>query len=220
MAVLPFCNVEADVTSTDGARRAADRLDRRGAERARPDGAARRRHGRGGARAPCCAGASCSYATSTSRRASSSRSGARFGALTPGPPAAGRARRRPSRGPRAGQPRLPPRRRRSRRRYQLQQPLAHRRDVLGAPAAGLDPGRQGGARAVGGDTLWADLVAAYRTLSPGIRALVDPLVAVHDAARTFDRFQDERPGARRRAGARSPPGRAGPPGDRRARACS
>jgi alpha-ketoglutarate-dependent taurine dioxygenase len=42
----------------------------------------------------------------------------------------------------------------------------------------------------GGDTLWADLVAAYRTLSPGIRALVDPLVAVHDAARTFDRFQD------------------------------
>ncbi len=42
----------------------------------------------------------------------------------------------------------------------------------------------------GGDTLWADLVAAYGTLSPGIRALVDPLVAVHDAARTFDRFQD------------------------------
>ena len=45
--------------------------------------------------------------------------------------------------------------------------------------------------AVGGDTLWADLVAAYRTLSPGVRELVDPLVAVHDAARTFDRFQDE-----------------------------
>jgi taurine dioxygenase len=45
--------------------------------------------------------------------------------------------------------------------------------------------------AVGGDTLWADLVAAYRTLAPGIRQLVDPLVAVHDAARTFDRFQDD-----------------------------
>ena len=42
----------------------------------------------------------------------------------------------------------------------------------------------------GGDTLWADLVAAYRTLAPGVRALVDPLVAVHDATRTFDRFQD------------------------------
>ena len=45
--------------------------------------------------------------------------------------------------------------------------------------------------AVGGDTLWADLVAAYRTLSPGIRDLLDPLVAVHDATRTFDRFQDD-----------------------------
>jgi taurine dioxygenase len=43
----------------------------------------------------------------------------------------------------------------------------------------------------GGDTLWADLVAAYRALSPGVRALLDPLVAVHDAARTFDRFQTE-----------------------------
>jgi taurine dioxygenase len=43
----------------------------------------------------------------------------------------------------------------------------------------------------GGDTLWADLVDAYRALSPGLRDLVDPLVAVHEAARTFDRFQDE-----------------------------
>jgi alpha-ketoglutarate-dependent taurine dioxygenase len=42
----------------------------------------------------------------------------------------------------------------------------------------------------GGDTLWADLVAAYGTLSPGLRAFVDPLVAVHDATRTFDRFQE------------------------------
>ncbi|MET0461074.1 MAG: TauD/TfdA family dioxygenase [Ilumatobacteraceae bacterium] len=44
---------------------------------------------------------------------------------------------------------------------------------------------------VGGDTLWADLVAAYRTLSAPVRRLVDPLVAVHDAARTFDRFRSE-----------------------------
>ena len=43
----------------------------------------------------------------------------------------------------------------------------------------------------GGDTLWADLVAAYEALSPGFRQLVDPLVAVHDATRTFDRFQAE-----------------------------
>ncbi|MFT3851294.1 MAG: TauD/TfdA family dioxygenase [Ilumatobacteraceae bacterium] len=43
----------------------------------------------------------------------------------------------------------------------------------------------------GGDTLWADLVAAYGALSPGFRRLVDPLVAVHDAARTFDRFRAE-----------------------------
>ena len=45
--------------------------------------------------------------------------------------------------------------------------------------------------AVGGDTLWADLVGAYRTLSAPVRRLVDPLVAVHDAARTFDRFRSE-----------------------------
>jgi len=43
----------------------------------------------------------------------------------------------------------------------------------------------------GGDTLWADLVGAYATLSPGVRHLLDPLVAVHDATRTFDRFQDD-----------------------------
>jgi alpha-ketoglutarate-dependent taurine dioxygenase len=45
--------------------------------------------------------------------------------------------------------------------------------------------------AVGGDTLWADLVGAYGSLSPAIRQFVDPLVAVHDASRTFDRFQAE-----------------------------
>jgi alpha-ketoglutarate-dependent taurine dioxygenase len=43
---------------------------------------------------------------------------------------------------------------------------------------------------LGGDTLWADLVGAYESLSPAIRQLVDPLEAVHDASRTFDRFQD------------------------------
>ena len=34
----------------------------------------------------------------------------------------------------------------------------------------------------GGDTLWADLVDAYRTLSEPMRSLLDPLVAVHDGA--------------------------------------
>ena len=49
----------------------------------------------------------------------------------------------------------------------------------------------------GGDTLWADLVAAYASLSPGFRQLVDPLVAVHDAARTFDRLRAEGGGGER-----------------------
>lgn len=43
----------------------------------------------------------------------------------------------------------------------------------------------------GGDTLWADLAAAYEHLAPGVRALLDPLVAVHDAQRTFSRFQGD-----------------------------
>ena len=53
----------------------------------------------------------------------------------------------------------------------------------------------------GGDTLWADLVAAYHTLSPGLQAFIDPLVAVHDATRTFDRFQE---GGRERVAALAP----------------
>ena len=60
------------------------------------------------------------------------------------PPAAGRPRRRAPRDPRARQPRLRARHRRPRRRHELQQPLAHRRDVLGDAAAGVDPRRQGG----------------------------------------------------------------------------
>lgn len=50
---------------------------------------------------------------------------------------------------------------------------------------------------VGGDTLWADLVGAYASLSPAVRQLVDPLVAVHDAGRTFDRFRDDSDGGAR-----------------------
>lgn len=45
--------------------------------------------------------------------------------------------------------------------------------------------------ALGGDTLWADLAGAYATLSPAIQQLLDQLVAVHQAAQTFDRFQDD-----------------------------
>ena len=44
--------------------------------------------------------------------------------------------------------------------------------------------------AQGGDTLWADLVGAYQSLSAPVQALADELVAVHHAAQTFDRFQD------------------------------
>lgn len=45
----------------------------------------------------------------------------------------------------------------------------------------------------GGDTLWVDLVGAYATLSAPIRALLDGLVAVHDASATFSRFRDDDP---------------------------
>jgi taurine dioxygenase len=45
----------------------------------------------------------------------------------------------------------------------------------------------------GGDTLWADLIDAYTTLSPPIQALIDPLTAVHSASGTFDRFRTDDP---------------------------
>jgi taurine dioxygenase len=51
----------------------------------------------------------------------------------------------------------------------------------------------------GGDTLWADLVDAYETLSPPIQALLDDLVAVHDAGATFNRFRSEDPTGEQRA---------------------
>jgi taurine dioxygenase len=37
----------------------------------------------------------------------------------------------------------------------------------------------------GGDTLWADMHAAYTALSGSLRALLDPLDAVHDLAKAF-----------------------------------
>lgn len=51
----------------------------------------------------------------------------------------------------------------------------------------------------GGDTLWADLVDAYETLSGPIRRLLDSLVAVHDASTTFNRFRSEDPSGEQRA---------------------
>lgn len=45
----------------------------------------------------------------------------------------------------------------------------------------------------GGDTLWADLVDAYATLSPALRELLLPLRAVHDAGATFERFRADDP---------------------------
>jgi alpha-ketoglutarate-dependent taurine dioxygenase len=47
--------------------------------------------------------------------------------------------------------------------------------------------------AYGGDTLWADLIDAYRSLSAPIRDLLDGLVAIHDAHGTFDRFRADDP---------------------------
>jgi taurine dioxygenase len=51
----------------------------------------------------------------------------------------------------------------------------------------------------GGDTLWADLVDAYATLSEPVRRLLDDLVAVHDASNTFSRFRSEDPTGEQRA---------------------
>ena len=42
----------------------------------------------------------------------------------------------------------------------------------------------------GGDTLWADLVNAYETLSAPVRAMLDGLVAVHHTGNTFSAFRD------------------------------
>lgn len=45
--------------------------------------------------------------------------------------------------------------------------------------------------AVGGDTLWADMGAAYDLLSARLRAEIDELVAVHDWVDTFGRGMDD-----------------------------
>ncbi|WP_410630385.1 TauD/TfdA dioxygenase family protein [Amycolatopsis sp. cmx-4-83] len=43
---------------------------------------------------------------------------------------------------------------------------------------------------VGGDTLWADMAAAYDNLPADVRARIDGLTAVHDYLPGFDRFSD------------------------------
>ncbi|WP_410658419.1 TauD/TfdA dioxygenase family protein [Amycolatopsis sp. lyj-112] len=43
---------------------------------------------------------------------------------------------------------------------------------------------------VGGDTMWADMAAAYDNLPEGIRARIDGLTAVHDFIPGFARFSD------------------------------
>ncbi len=58
--------------------------------------------------------------------------------------------------------------------------------------------RQAGAQR-GGDTLWADLIGAYATLSPPVQRLLDGLVAVHDADSTFNRFRSDDPDGANRA---------------------
>jgi taurine dioxygenase len=51
----------------------------------------------------------------------------------------------------------------------------------------------------GGDTLWADLVDAYATLSAPIQTMIDDMVAVHDASGTFNRFRDDDPSGEQQA---------------------
>ncbi|WP_433343925.1 TauD/TfdA dioxygenase family protein [Streptomyces sp. CA-253872] len=46
----------------------------------------------------------------------------------------------------------------------------------------------------GGDTSWADSQAAYESLTPGLRALIDPLTAVHDGSREFGYYLAQRRG--------------------------
>ncbi|MFM7684711.1 MAG: TauD/TfdA dioxygenase family protein [Actinomycetota bacterium] len=65
------------------------------------------------------------------------------------------------------------------------------------PAAAVLAGKTIPSR--GGDTLWADLVNAYETLSEPIQRLLDGLVAVHDASNTFSRFRSEDPSGEQRA---------------------
>ncbi|UOZ08573.1 TauD/TfdA family dioxygenase [Amycolatopsis sp. WQ 127309] len=43
---------------------------------------------------------------------------------------------------------------------------------------------------VGGDTMWADMAAAYDNLPEDVRARIDGLTAVHDYLPGFDRFAD------------------------------
>src|SRR3546814_13831798 len=51
--------------------------------------------------------------------------------------------------------------------------------------------------ATGGDTMFANMYPAYETLSPGMRRMLDGLVAVHSGAKAYgakasaDRFRDE-----------------------------
>lgn len=45
----------------------------------------------------------------------------------------------------------------------------------------------------GGDTLWADLIDAYTTLSAPIQHAIDGLTAIHSAAGTFERFRSDDP---------------------------
>ena len=45
----------------------------------------------------------------------------------------------------------------------------------------------------GGDTLWADLIDAYESLSWPVQQLIDGCTAVHSASGTFDRFRNDDP---------------------------
>lgn len=45
----------------------------------------------------------------------------------------------------------------------------------------------------GGDTLWADLIDAYATLSAPVKHMIDGLTATHSASGTFDRFRADDP---------------------------
>ena len=107
-----------------------------------------------------------------------------------GAPAPGRDRRRAPGGAGAGQRRLRARHRRPRRGDQLQQPVAHRRHVLGGAAARLDPRRSGAAavrrRHVVGRPRRRLRLAVARGSRPARHADRGPRRPA-----TFDRFQND-----------------------------
>ena len=62
---------------------------------------------------------------------------------------------------------------------------------MDVPSAGHDAAGRRAARAYGGDTCWANMYAAYKSLSPTLQEMLDGLDAVHNFMKvTFTTFDD------------------------------